>query len=77
MGDHSRYYAEVEAADKKLQDRLACLRMLEESGDLTVREAADDRIRAMTSHLAACQELREKYLESGETPRRPIGNSGP
>lgn len=63
---HSRYYLAAEAEDKRLADRLAAIRSRQDSGLITTREAADDRIVAMSQHLAAVQELRRQHLEGGE-----------
>jgi hypothetical protein len=59
---HTRYYIEVEALDKRLDDVLRGLRDQQDRGQITTREAADARIAALQTHIAECQALRERYL---------------
>jgi hypothetical protein len=58
-----RYYIEAEAEDRRLAERLAAIRSREDAGELTTRQAADERIAAMEQHLEAVRKLRERYLE--------------
>ncbi len=53
---------EAEAQDQILRDRLTVIRRQQEAGDITVREAADERVSAMEHHLAATRALRVEYL---------------
>ncbi len=57
-----RYWRAVEDQDKLIDERLAGIRRKEDAGELTPREAADERITAMEAHLEAVQELRRTYL---------------
>ena len=50
--ERDRYWSAVETADKQLEARIAEIRRQEDLRQLTVREAADARIQAMTEHLA-------------------------
>jgi hypothetical protein len=60
------YYIEAEAEDRRLTDRLAAIRGREDSGQITIVQAAAERIAAMEQHLEALQELRRAHLEDGE-----------
>ena len=60
--DHSRYYVEVEAEDSRLTARLDAIRAREDAHTITVRQAADERIAALTAHLEAVRELRERHF---------------
>jgi hypothetical protein len=59
----SAYYVAAEAEDKRLEDRLTAIRSREDSHMITTLEAANQRIVAMTQHLAAVTELRRAHLE--------------
>ena len=60
--DHSDYYRAVSAEDVRLCDTLAAIRADTEAGHLTTREAADNRIVVLETHLRKCQELRQQWL---------------
>jgi hypothetical protein len=59
---HTRYYIEIGAEDARLDTILRSIREREDSSEITVREAADQRIAALKRHLAACRALRVRYL---------------
>jgi hypothetical protein len=61
--DTSTYFRATETSDALLQERQRQIRTAEDAGDITVREAADLRVSALTSHLAACREARQRYLD--------------
>jgi hypothetical protein len=61
----SAYFEAVTAEDERLTATLAAIRADEETGHLTTREAADNRISALEAHLRKCQQLRRDYLEGG------------
>jgi hypothetical protein len=63
-GGSNEYYSAIAAEDKKLTAVLAAIRAEQAAGLLTVREAADNRIAALETHIARCQELRREYLEA-------------
>jgi hypothetical protein len=63
----SGYHEQAEARGRLLDQRLADLRDRQDSGDLDVRQAADQRVEALEDHLAALMALREA-AESGSTP---------
>jgi hypothetical protein len=71
QGDHESYRAAVEAEDGRFDDQIAGIRRRQDAGELTAREAADERIHVMEAHLAAVQELRQAYLGGGLCPARP------
>ena len=56
------YWAQVEAEDSRLDAILASIRKRQDEGTITTREAADERVVAMETHLAAVRQLRERYL---------------
>lgn len=56
------YYQAVTDLGDSLQDALSDLTTREDRGELTVREAADERIRLLEEHLAACRDLNGRYL---------------
>lgn len=56
------YRLGIRRADTELEAQLAAIRAAEDSGSITVREAADKRIFAMENHLAECRRLRQTYL---------------
>jgi hypothetical protein len=58
----STYMEQASMQDQFLRDRLTVIRRQQESGDVTVREAADARIEAMEKHLAATRALRIEYF---------------
>jgi len=58
----SAYYEAVTAADARLQAALASLRDRQDAGEVTARQAADERIALLEGHLAECQRLRREHL---------------
>lgn len=58
------YFADAEAQDKILGERLAEIRDAQERGEISTREAADRRIAAMEDHLAVTRALRLEYFGS-------------
>jgi hypothetical protein len=61
----AQQYAEAAAeADEQLDQALTLIRRQEDAGDLSVTEAAGQRITAMEAHLAALQALRQQHLGS-------------
>jgi hypothetical protein len=56
------YRLGIQRADAELEGQLAAIRAAEDTGHITVREAADKRIVAMENHLAECRRLRRAYL---------------
>jgi hypothetical protein len=58
----TRYYLEVGALDKRLDDVLRSLRDQQDRGQITTREAADQRVVAFEAHIAEVRQLRERYL---------------
>ncbi len=61
----ARYSTGTEGEDRLLEERIADIRRREDAGTITVRLAADARIAAMESHLAAVARLRELYFGGG------------
>jgi len=59
----SAYFRATETSDALLRERQRQIRAAEDSGSITMREAADLRVNALTCHLAACREARERYLD--------------
>lgn len=62
--DPSTYWEAVNAEDERLRAVLAAISADQGAGLLTAREAADNRITALETHLAKCRALRRKYLQS-------------
>ena len=56
------YRIGIQRADTQLEGQLGAIRVAEDAGHISVREAADKRIVAMEHHLAECRRLREQYL---------------
>lgn len=48
--------------NRHLDEQLASIRDRQDAGDISVREAADARIVAMTDHLAALHRLRRLHF---------------
>lgn len=59
---HDAYYTAVSEADDDLEDALGHVRAREDAGEITVRQAADERVRLLENHLAECQRLRREHL---------------
>jgi hypothetical protein len=49
---------------ERLDGALADIRSSQDSGELTVREAADNRVDVLEMHLARLRRLRDEYLGS-------------
>ena len=60
------YIEAVTAEDDRLKAVLAGISADEEAGNLTTREAADNRIAALERHIAKCQALRIRFFGNGE-----------
>jgi|HubBroStandDraft_5_1064220.scaffolds.fasta_scaffold1143007_1 hypothetical protein len=76
QGDHESYWAAVEAEDGRFDDEIAGIRRRQDAGELTSREAANERIQIMEAHLAAVRELRQAYLGGGLWPAGPAIHYG-
>jgi len=50
--------------DIALTEQLDAYRAAFEAGHISAREFADKRVIVLAHHLAECQRLRERYLES-------------
>jgi hypothetical protein len=59
---HGRYMEAAAREDRALQARLTNIRRREDCGEFTVRESADERIKAMEEHPATLRLLRERHL---------------
>ncbi len=63
MNDRSEQYQWLASeAATALDDQLARIRADQERGTINVREAADQRVRALEEHLDRLRLLREEYL---------------
>jgi hypothetical protein len=60
--DHESYARLVQIEDRRFDELIAGIRRRQDAGELTPREAADERIRIMIAHLQAIQELRRRFL---------------
>jgi hypothetical protein len=60
--EKDRYSHLVEEAGRLLDDQLSRIRKDCDEGTMTIREAADERIKAMTEHLDKLRELRDQFL---------------
>jgi hypothetical protein len=60
--EKDRYSHLVEEAGRVLDDQLSRIRKDCDEGTMTIREAADERIKAMTEHLDKLRELRDEFL---------------
>lgn len=63
------FWAESSALDIAVDVRLSEIRALQDSGTITVREAADMRVEALERHLDALRELRNEYFGDNEVSR--------
>jgi hypothetical protein len=61
----SPYYAAVSAAGEKLAQDLAALRRREDAGQVTVVEAARERVRLLEDYLAGLEAIRREHLGGG------------
>ncbi len=48
--------------NRHVDEQLADIRERTDSGEITIKESADERIRVLTDHLAALRLLRRKYF---------------
>jgi len=62
----SAYAVAAEREDQRLIERIAYIRRRQDAGEITVRQAADERIAAMEEHLAAIRQLRERHFGGGQ-----------
>jgi hypothetical protein len=60
--EKDRYSHLVEEAGQLLDDQLTRIRKDSDAGTMTIREAADERIKVMTEHLDRLRELRDQFL---------------
>jgi len=60
--DKDRYSQLVEEAGRLLDEQLTRIRKDCDEGTITIREAADERIKVMTEHLDKLRELRDEFL---------------
>jgi hypothetical protein len=60
--EKDRYSHLVEEAGRVLDDQLSRIRKDCDEGTITIRQAADERIKAMTEHLDKLRELRDDFL---------------
>jgi hypothetical protein len=58
----AEYQRLADEAGDKLEDQLARIRADYGSRAITVREAADERVKVLEEHLARIQNLRDEYL---------------
>lgn len=58
----SGYCTALDQENAQLDASLLTLGTRYTAGTLTVREAADERIRLLTNHLTTLQELRDRFL---------------
>jgi hypothetical protein len=56
------YSAEVSALDVALDIRISEIRRRQDSGEITVRQAADERVDALARHLAEVEALRAEHF---------------
>jgi hypothetical protein len=62
LDGHQDYMEAIDREDAKLERTMGSIRALTDAGELTIREAALQRVAALESHLAGCQRLRRFYL---------------
>jgi hypothetical protein len=60
--EKDRYSRLVDEAGSLLDDQLSRIRKDCDDGTMTIREAADERIKVMTEHLDKLRELRDEFL---------------
>jgi hypothetical protein len=59
------YSAEVSALDVRLDMEITEIRRRVDCGEISVRQAADLRVEALSDHLAAVKALRAEYFVEG------------
>ncbi|MGO8957575.1 MAG: hypothetical protein ACLQFR_09435 [Streptosporangiaceae bacterium] len=57
------YAQHVSDAADRLDEQLASIRRDQDAGDITVREAADERVQVLGEHLDRLRLLRAEYLD--------------
>jgi hypothetical protein len=62
MTEHPTYFEQADEQDKILHDALSALRQREDNGEVTVAEAATQRVDILAGHLHACRKLRVQIL---------------
>jgi uncharacterized protein (DUF885 family) len=60
--ENDRYSHLVEEAGRLLDEQLSRIREDCDAGTITIRQAADERIKVMTEHLDKLRELRDEFL---------------
>jgi len=65
---NARYREAVAIENRALDARLANIRRRVDAGEYTTRQAADERVRCLTEHLAELQRLRARHLGSEAAP---------
>jgi hypothetical protein len=58
----SEYWNRAMAAASELELRLTAIRLDYEAGEISVTEAADERVELLERHLRLLRELRRRYL---------------
>jgi hypothetical protein len=56
------YSEEAAAFDAILDEKIRSIRSRQDAGEISVREAADLRVEALSHHLAALKALRAEYF---------------
>jgi hypothetical protein len=64
--DTRDYWAQANAELDRLGERLAAIRTDVDGGDITIREAADERVQVLADHLAKLIGLRREYFGGDE-----------
>lgn len=59
------YASEAAEFDRFLDEKIAAIRARQDAGEITVRQAADLRVEALSHHLAALKALRAEYFPDG------------
>ena len=62
-----RYADEAAIQDDLLDARLAEIRRRTDAGEITIREAADERVAALEHHIETIRNLRAEYFGEGST----------
>jgi len=64
--NHSAYYAALDQLDDALDDALAAIRAEQDSGRISVGQAATERAGVLERHLRDLAALRAEHLGPGE-----------
>jgi hypothetical protein len=59
-----RYWQAATAAADWLDERLAAIRRHYDNGEISVTEAAEERVQVLEEHIARLRALRREYLTS-------------